>query len=190
MKMRLSHVEIANHVDTVLWRRWVTVVASTLIVFVVGCGGDGKLKVYPTEGSLSMDGEALGPATFLMVPEPQDEKKPKPTVSGIVDASGKISFSTYANGDGAPAGDYAVQFTPGLIGKPNKPIPQVYGDSKASKLKIKVLEATKSNPNVVKMDLDSKIKSGNSAMATGRGGPPINSKYPPIDPSLMPKTSP
>lgn len=171
-------------------RQFLGILACMLAAASAGCGGSGKLKVYPTEGSLSMDGEPLGPASFLLLPESIDAKNPRPSVSGQVDADGKITFSCYANGDGAPAGDYEVQFMPSVMGKPKKPIPQAYSSPKQNKLKIKILESTKDKPNVVKFDLDSKLKSAGTAMATGGGGPQINSKYPPIDPALMPKTSP
>ncbi len=171
-------------------RQFLGMLVCTVAVLSAGCGGSGKLKVYPTEGKLSMDGEPLGPATFLLLPESPDPKSPKPSVAAQADASGKITFSCYASGDGAPAGDYEVQFMPGLMGKPNKPIPQAYSSPKQNKLKVKILESTKDKPNVVSFDLDSKIKAASAAMATGGGGPQINSKYPPIDPALMPKTSP
>lgn len=171
-------------------RQFLGMLVCTAAVLSAGCGGSGKLKVYPTEGKLSMDGEPIGPASFLLLPESPDEKKPKPSVSGQVDANGNITFSCYAAGDGAPAGDYEVQFMPSVMGKPKKPIPQAYSSPKQNKLKVKILESTKEKPNVVSFDLDSKIKAASAAMATGGSGPQINSKYPPIDPALMPKTSP
>ena len=159
-----------------------------LMVAMTGCGGDGKIPVFPTEGTLTMDGEAIGPAALLLIPVDYSKENPKPSVAGNVDSDGNIVFSCYANGDGAPAGEYDVQFTPSLGGRPSRPIPEAYGNPKFSKLKVKILEAKSDTPNMVNIDLDSKIKKPSSAMATGGGGPPINSKYPPIDPSLMPNT--
>lgn len=174
------------------WSRWLVLGAAFASI---GCGGDGKLAVYPAQGKVTLDGEPNGPAAFLMVPAQQDEKNPKPTVSGIVDSAGIITLSCYANGDGAPEGEYNVHFTPSLVGgAAKKPIPVVYGTPDGgSGLKIKIEPKSGDAFNDVSLTLDSKAR-GNRNSAAAAMGPRSSSalgkNYPSIDPSLMPKTSP
>lgn len=153
------------------------------------------MAVYAAKGKLTLDGEPNGPAAFLMVPTQQDKEHPKPTVSGIVDSTGSITLSCYANGDGAPAGEYDVHFTPSLVGgASDKPIPVIYGTpGGGSGLKIKIEEKSGDAFNDVSLALDSKARAkvGNAAAAaTSRTSSALKKSYPAIDPSSMPKTSP
>ncbi|MDX1969289.1 MAG: hypothetical protein SFV23_19080 [Planctomycetaceae bacterium] len=168
---------------------WLSV-SSGLVLLAAGCGGAAKFPVYPAQGTLTLDGEPNGPASFLLLPTEVDKKNPKPSVAGTVDAAGKISLSCYANGDGAPEGDYNVQFTPNVAGgAAAKPIPPFYGRP-SNGLTVKITKTTGDAVNDVSLQLVSKPKSGNAA-AAATGGPSVlpQKSYPAIDPALMPKSS-
>lgn len=168
---------------------WLSV-SSGLVLLAAGCGGAAKFPVYPAQGTLTLDGEPNGPASFLLLPTEVDKKNPKPSVAGTVDAAGKISLSCYANGDGAPEGDYNVQFTPNVAGgAAAKPIPPFYGRP-SNGLTVKITKTTGDAVNEVSLQLVSKPKSGNAA-AAATGGPSVlpQKSYPAIDPALMPKAS-
>lgn len=82
-------------------------VAGCLIVF-SGCGGDGRPRLIPTEGIVTLDGQPLDGAIVafqLVVDEKSDYQRPS---SGVTDASGKFQLKTYEPGDGAPVGKYKV----------------------------------------------------------------------------------
>src|SRR6266508_6086541 len=73
-----------------------------------GCGSpDPHKPVFPVRGSVLVAGKPPVKALVVFHPlnEP-DSKVPRPT--GEVAADGAFSLSTYATGDGAPAGEYAV----------------------------------------------------------------------------------
>jgi hypothetical protein len=80
-----------------------------------GCGGKsrpemkGKLPLFPVTGKLMLDGQPMAGATILFFPTtafPAGAAKQRPRA--IVDTDGTFHVSTYANDDGAPAGDYKV----------------------------------------------------------------------------------
>jgi hypothetical protein len=80
-----------------------------------GCGGKGrpemkgKLPLFPVTGKLMLDGQPMVGATILFYPTtafPAGAAKQRPRAT--VDTDGTFHVSTYANDDGAPAGDYKV----------------------------------------------------------------------------------
>ena len=93
---------------------WNLLVSSTLLisVFGVGCGtGDGRPKVYPVQGKVSVKGQPADGAKvtfFPTSPEASSGAIKVPPSSGTVDASGVFQLETFKPGDGAPAGDYKV----------------------------------------------------------------------------------
>lgn len=162
-----------------------------VVVTLIGCGGESKEAVYATKGTLTLDGEPNGPASFLMVPTTNDTNKPARSVAGSVDAAGAITLTSYQKGDGAPAGEYSVYFTPNLMaGPPKKPIPPVYGNAGTSGLKIRIEKKASGEFNDVSLALDSKAKGKGMGAASAMGPSMLKKNYPTIDPKLMPKTGP
>jgi hypothetical protein len=82
-----------------------------------GCGkGDGRYRAptIPVNGQLLVDGKPFGPCVifFAATEQDPDEKKWIPTVTGNVKDDGSFVLTTYAQGDGAPAGKYSVSLGP------------------------------------------------------------------------------
>lgn len=76
---------------------------------VVGCGGDGKLSVYPVSGTVLLNGKPLEGASVCFYPKDEAVVAAKtPLPQGTTDASGKFQLKTYEENDGAPAGEYGV----------------------------------------------------------------------------------
>jgi hypothetical protein len=83
--------------------------AALLSIAITGCG-DAKPKqvpVFPAKGTITFKGEPTAGAVIGLHPKaPPTDQYPSPRASVGVDGSFKIT--TYAGGDGAPEGDYAV----------------------------------------------------------------------------------
>ena len=139
---------------------WEAGLCALAMWVVAGCGGDPNVvPVYATEGIVLLDDAPFGPTRLLLVPEDQGGR----SVAGEVAADGKVSFTSFKVGDGAPAGKYRV-----LVGQvmapPPRPFPNVYR-GQGSPLKVTV-EAKEKNEIVIAMD--SKAGSSNkSARANG-----------------------
>jgi hypothetical protein len=130
-----------------------------------GCGGGKKFPVYPVTGELFLDKKPLAEAQVIFIPENGD----MPQATGMTDASGKFTLSTYGNGDGAVEGKFKV-----IIRKiekapdvdPNQPIdpkigakmtaksliPPHYGNPENSGLSATI----KAESNTVKFEIQSK----------------------------------
>jgi hypothetical protein len=84
---------------------------SVIILFaslcVLGCGSDGKLKVYPVSGVVKYNGNPLKGVDIAFHPKDAKNNSGFPP-NGKTDADGKFTLSTYLPNDGAPAGDYDV----------------------------------------------------------------------------------
>jgi hypothetical protein len=82
---------------------FITPVVAACIVTLVGCG-DGRPALYPVKGVVRFEsGDPVRNATIEFVPPSAG-----PSPRGRIDAEGGFVLGTYANGDGAPAGDYRV----------------------------------------------------------------------------------
>ncbi|QDV59367.1 DUF4198 domain-containing protein [Rosistilla oblonga] len=79
----------------------------------VGCGQQqfpGEQPVFPIEGVVTVDGKPVENIQIALHPA-GDLNAEKPFYpQGFTDAEGNVKVSTYADGDGAPAGDYRVTF--------------------------------------------------------------------------------
>jgi len=73
------------------------------VSLIVGCGGDGK-KLYPVEGTVTVDGNTVEGAMVLFVAGDGS------TSSGLTSATGKFRLLTDGK-EGAPAGTYKVSVT-------------------------------------------------------------------------------
>jgi len=87
-------------------------VAAFALFAVAGCGSEGKtIPVYPTSGRLLTDkGEPAAGATVSFHPVGRAEVLPF-VPHGGVGADGTFRLTSYAAGDGAPEGEYAVTVT-------------------------------------------------------------------------------
>lgn len=74
-------------------------------VCLAGCGSRDKLKLYPVAGTLLVSGEPAANAKIAFHPlSPGAAALPVATTA----PDGTFRLTTYAAGDGAPAGEYAV----------------------------------------------------------------------------------
>jgi hypothetical protein len=127
-----------------------------------GCGAKsrpeikGKLPLFPVTGKLMLDSQPMAGATILFHPTqefPAGAAKQRPRA--MVDTDGTFHVSTYANDDGAPAGEYKVTvswkgdltgITSEQAGDLPEKAPMVVQEASSSRLRIKVKEAENSLP--------------------------------------------
>lgn len=80
------------------------------VALLFGCrGGEQRPEVYPVEGRLTVSGQPAEGALLSLHPvggENFDQRGSRPWAT--VEADGSFAVSTYGEGDGAPAGEYAV----------------------------------------------------------------------------------
>lgn len=75
------------------------------LLAIAGCGPtDTRPAVHPTTGRVRVDGQPAKDVYILFVPA--DAAAPRPTA--VTDDQGNLVVTTYATGDGAPAGDYKL----------------------------------------------------------------------------------
>jgi hypothetical protein len=70
--------------------------------------GPGHPTVYPVKGQVLLDGKPAPQATVTFHPLSGDRER---TASGQTDEQGNFSLTSFASGDGAPEGQYAVTVT-------------------------------------------------------------------------------
>jgi len=117
-----------------------------------------KVPLFPTAGTLMLDGQPLAAATVSFYSLNKDTMKYTHVCDSLTDIDGKFRMSTYAAFDGAPAGEFraTVVFTgkgyyDGELPAKNL-IPAKYGKPDTSGLLITLKDA----PNDVKLELVSK----------------------------------
>lgn len=87
----------------------IRVVIAAGLFALTGCGSD-QTKVYPVEFQVTVQGKPAVGATVIFHPVGKaDPKTPLPM--GKVDQSGTVKLSTFAQNDGAPAGEYTITVT-------------------------------------------------------------------------------
>jgi len=148
--------------------RYLPVVIALGTFGITGCSQEGALKgaipTFPATGAVTMDGKPFGPAKLSMQ-QVDDKDNKKPTVSLVVDSSGKItSVTTYKPNDGAPAGSYKIYLSNDPM-TPAPPHPAIYNDKDKSDLTASIKD---SGANEIKVDL----KSSAGPMTEGGGGVP------------------
>ncbi|WP_152053487.1 hypothetical protein [Tautonia marina] len=109
----------------------------------LGCSGDDGPKTYPVEGVLRVGGEPAAGAFLVFHPTDGSEERPRAQVG----PDGTFRLSTWSEGDGAPAGDYAVtvewwklRFEHGEAVPGANVIPPQYTSPEQSPLKVTVIE--------------------------------------------------
>ena len=101
--------------------RLIAVLTPALIsLSVTACGGGGGRKpTFPVTGSVLIDkkpGEYARVIFHPVNPEPGEVVRPQ----GLVKSDGTFTLTTYAENDGAPAGDYLVTVQQYLAGRPDE----------------------------------------------------------------------
>lgn len=134
--------------------RGVPALVLTLALLSTASCGSGKIKLYPVRGKVLCDGKPTDGALITL--RALDASQPiKELPTARVKADGTFSIGTYTAEDGAPPGEYKVSifwmppdFEAQAIrtGKYPNRLPDVYGDAKASPLKIQVQEAPNDLP--------------------------------------------
>lgn len=82
-------------------------VHAVLLTCFVGCGGSREAAVYPVTGTLTFNGLRVANAMVAFHPlGPTGSEAALPVAA--TNADGAFRLTTYATGDGAPAGKYAV----------------------------------------------------------------------------------
>ena len=129
--------------------RW----AAVLALIVCSCGG-GRTPVYPVRGR---DKPATGALVVVFHPaDGDDPAAPRPVAQ--VDDQGAFRLTTYAEGDGAPAGDYAVTILwPAPRKTPLDPegpdqLKGRYGNPKTAKIRFKVERQPHNEVPVLKLN--------------------------------------
>ena len=84
----------------------VRAVAAACLVLAAGCG-DGRPRVYPTTGKLTVGGKPAEGAVVMLMSAGGGLYTP----SGTVGSDGAFSLTTFLPNDGAPAGEYKVAVT-------------------------------------------------------------------------------
>jgi hypothetical protein len=120
-----------------------------LVAWVSGCGGDEPFRktTSPVKGKITVDGAAPGSEVQLECHSVAGIDTQHPTFSqSSTDAEGNFAISTYAAGDGVPAGEYVLVFTwqdfnvmSRSYSGPDK-LKKRYNDPKTSEIKVSVKE--------------------------------------------------
>ena len=136
------------------------------LLFIVGCGPAGQVRVYPVKGKVTFNGKPMaGGGAISFVPLVNQKGK---TAGGEIKPDGTYEMSTYKPGDGSMVGEFRVVINqvvyqePGQVadgsGRASAPvatvpeserIPVVYADSLQSPLTAKV----EAKPNAIDIDL-------------------------------------
>ena len=81
--------------------------AVAMAVVLAGCG-DGRLRRYPVNGSVLIDGRPAENAIVVFCPVDPSAELEHLRPAGRADAAGQFELTTYEAFDGAPAGQYKV----------------------------------------------------------------------------------
>ncbi|MBL8811663.1 MAG: carboxypeptidase regulatory-like domain-containing protein [Planctomycetaceae bacterium] len=137
-----------------------SVLMLALSICVAGCGGEEPFRkqTYPVVGKVTVDGKPPGSAIQIECHPVGGMDAQHPTVSQTEsDPDGNFKISTYAAGDGVPAGDYTLTFTwlefnimSRSYGGPDK-LNGKYSDPKTSEIKITVKEGSETNLNTIEL---------------------------------------
>ena len=98
-------------------RNWISCPGTGLLTIVFiwlamlsGCGGDGRLAVYPVRGKVVYRDRGIPDTTVIFQPADANSEAAARNMHpyGETDSSGNFELSTYVTGDGVPAGEYQV----------------------------------------------------------------------------------
>ena len=85
-------------------------ILAAFIASALGCGGPARVELHPATGQVLQSGKPAAGARVTLHPAGAivDDQAKTLRPSGVADASGNYSLSTYVPDDGAPAGDWTV----------------------------------------------------------------------------------
>lgn len=88
-------------------RTWAFGLALAIVLFIVpGCGRQpGTEPTAPVTGTVTLDGQPIAGVSIAFIPQ-----RGRPA-SGLTDASGKFTLSTFDTADGAVVGSHKVMIT-------------------------------------------------------------------------------
>lgn len=122
---------------------------SLVLVGAAMSAGCGKSKqpwetVYPAKGTVSYKGEPLAGAVITLIPQDSEfPSKVRPTATSEED--GSFTLTTFANSDGAPAGEYkALVLRYPVVGSKENPsagpnnLPKKYSKAETTDLTVTV----------------------------------------------------
>jgi hypothetical protein len=129
--------------STRYYRSALTLAVALLGLICSSCSKNEHLPVYSVQGQVLVDGKPAEQAVVALHSLDEDPIKHRISPTGIVDASGNFSLSTYAKGDGAPAGEYGVSIVwrkPAVRSDVDQPdlLPIHYRNAATSGLRVKV----------------------------------------------------
>jgi len=84
------------------------ILALTSLGLVAACGRDDRLEVYPVHGKVLYRDEPAAHAFVVLHCEGGSESLQKLRPHAHTNMDGTFAITTYARGDGAPAGEYRV----------------------------------------------------------------------------------
>jgi len=84
-----------------------------LAIVITGCSGSRdkskELNLHAISGTVTLDGSPVSTGGLRLTPSPSAPRLR--TVSGVIDSSGAYALTTYADQDGAAAGEYEVSYS-------------------------------------------------------------------------------
>ena len=139
--------------NTTVRRQYAASLTLGVLVLVLGCGSPGTVPTAEVTGTVTYNGAPVADASVGFIPA---SGRP---ASGITDASGKFTLSSFGEGDGAVPGQHKVAITPNasqpqpMPGTPEyeaaadakPPFPERYGDPSTSGFTAQVKEGEVNN---------------------------------------------
>jgi len=94
-------------------RATIAILCLTWLVAAIGCGpDDGRVRVYPVRGKVSVKGQPAAGARVVFYPTAPDAVEKKlPSPAGETNEAGEYVLMSYKLADGAAEGDYKVAIT-------------------------------------------------------------------------------
>jgi tetratricopeptide (TPR) repeat protein len=138
------------------WKKPMTIAAGTAVALLLLVffrsnlfGNSGRLRVYPAQGKVALEGKPIANATIYLHPVGvQDPLFPRPRA--IAQDDGTFVLGTYRKDDGAPAGEYKVTVQwfskPDSRGGSQNLLPVKYAAPDTSGLIVRVQEGSNQIP--------------------------------------------
>ena len=135
-------------------RHSLTGISLFLLMGLIGCAKEGPV-CYPVRGQVSLNGKPLAEALVVLHSlDGRVEGGQQPIAT--TDDQGRFSMSTFATGDGAPRGHYALTVelrAPRAVGEevirsgPNL-LPPRYGSAKSSRFRYEIVDGENDLPPI------------------------------------------
>lgn len=129
-------------IASVVCRRTLSSLVVLALALLCSACSSGRKPVHPVRGQILVDGKPAGSAQVLFHPAEGSDDDLRPT--GQTDDEGYFHLTSYANGDGAPEGNYVVTVTWFRVFKSGQEVvrynalPQRYATPQNSQLRVTV----------------------------------------------------